>query len=448
MADEEKNPLEEFMRQFGMRPGPDGRFDLNELMGHLQGAMSQFTQHMRSFGAGEGAGDGLNWAFVKDIARKVTAASGADPSPSSSDAAEVRDTVGLADLWIDEQTSFARVQAPAAAWSRAEWVEGTIGTWQQLVDPVSSSLATAIADMLNRQGSGLEGMGQMLEPMMRMAASGMLSAQIGQALGQLATDVVSVSDIPFPLTTSPVVALLPTNVRRFADGLEQPIADVRLYLALREAARQRLFAHVAWLGPQMLALVEKYARDISIDADAIEEAMEAQLSGEMTPDALEALGNQVAGKLFQPALTDEQREVLDRLEVLVALVEGWVDDVVGQTTQRLLPQASALLETVRRRRASAGPAETALKSLLNLELRPRRVRDAANLWAALRTARGVEERDATWAHPDRLPTASDLADPLGFAEHRGATGEPDDLDAQLRALLDSEAERGEDPDAP
>ena len=442
MADDEQNPLEEFLRQFGLRPGPDGRFDLNDLMGHLQGAMGQFTRHMQQFGGGDG--DGLNWTFVKDIARKVTAAAGPDPSASATDQAEVRETVALADLWLDEQTAFSRVGAPAVSWSRAEWVEGTVDTWRQLVDPVSSSLASAITDMLNREGSGLDGMGAMIEPMMRMAATGMLSAQIGQALGQLATDVVSGSDIPFPLTRSPFVALLPTNVRRFADGLDQTLPDVRLYLALREAARQRLFAQVAWLGPQLLALVEKYARDISIDAAAIEEAMESQLSGEMTTDALQNLGNQVAGKLFQPALTDEQRDVLDRLETLVALVEGWVDDVVGQTTQRLMPHASALLETVRRRRASAGPAETALKSLLNLELRPRRVRDAANLWAALRSARGVDERDATWAHPDLLPTAADLADPLGFAEHGHQAAEPDDLDAQLAALLDAERERGDD----
>ena len=370
---EDQDPLEEFMRQFGIRPGQDGTFDMNELMGQLQQAMAQFSAQLRSHGSD---GEGLNWTFVKDIARKVTAASGPDPSPSSADAATVRDTVGLADLWLDEQTAFDRIGAPAAAWSRAEWVEATIGTWQQLVDPVSSALATAIAAMLNKQGQGLEAMGQMLEPMMRMAATGMLSAQIGQALGQLATDVVSVSDIPFPLTATPTVALLPTNIRRFADGLDQPLDDVRLYLALREAARQRLFAHVAWLGPQLLALVEKYARDVTIDADAIEQAMESQLTGEMTPDALQSLGNQVAGKLYRPALTEEQRDVLDHLETLVALVEGWVDDVVAQTTARMLPSAAALLETVRRRRASAGPAETALKALLNLELRPRRVRDA------------------------------------------------------------------------
>ena len=79
------------------------------------------------------------------------------------------------------------------------------------------------------------------------------------------------------MTKKPIVALLPDNVAKFGDGLEQSDADVRLYLALRETARQRLFASVGWLGPQLLALVEHYARGISIDAHAIEEALDCLL---------------------------------------------------------------------------------------------------------------------------------------------------------------------------
>lgn len=442
---DDENPLADFLRQFGIQPGADGSFDVNQLMARLQGVMAQFTAGMQAAGAGDGTA-GLNWDFVKDIARKVTAASGPDPAPGSSDQGSVRDTVALADLWLDQHTAFGRIAATPAAWSRAEWVEHTFATWRQLTDPVSTSLAGAIADLL-RQQAGDIGMAPMLEPMMRLAATGMLSSQIGQALGQLSTGVVSVSDLGFPLTQRPVVALLETNIARFADGLEQSVDDVRFYVALREAARQRLFAHVPWLGPQLLALVEHYARDIRVDAAAIEEAMESHLAGGLTPDSLERLGNTVAGKLFQPALTGEQKEVLERLETLVALVEGWVDDVVAQTTAQLMPQAAALAETVRRRRATAGPAETALKSLLNLELRPRRVRDAANLWAAVRTARGSEERDAVWAHPDLIPTGADLDDPLGFSGRGRTPTAPDDLDAQLAQLLDEEHRRGtEDTD--
>lgn len=444
-AEDQPNPMEEFLRQFGITPGPDGTFDLNQLMGPLHQAMQQFTRQMSA--AGSQGADGLNWTLIKDIARKVTAAAGPDPSPAASEAVAIRDTVGLAELWLDQHTAFGRTSASAATWSRAEWVEATIGTWEQLAGSVSNSLADAVGSLLRRAEPEAQAMVQMMEPMMRMAAAGMLSAQVGQGIGQLATDVLSGSDLGFPLTAKPVVALLPTNIAAFADGLDVPLADVRLYLALREAARQRLFANVAWLGPQMLALIEKYARGITIDPTAFEEAMEAQMQGGLTPEKMEEFGQQMAGRLFQPALSAEQVEVLSRLETLVANVEGWVDDVVSQTTSALMPKAESLLEMVRRRRASAGASETALKTLLNLELRPRRVRDAANVWAAVRSAKGVDERDAVWSHPDLVPTGADLDDPLGFAAHghvaAQATDELDDLDAALARLI--EEERGQGP---
>ncbi len=150
----------------------------------------------------------------------------------------------------------------------------------------------------------------------------------------------------------------------------------------------------------------------------------------------------MAGSLFAPQVTDEQREVLERLETLLALVEGWVDEVVAQVAGPRMPVADALTETLRRRRATGGPAESALKSLVGLELRPRRTRDAANLWAATRAARGAEARDAAWDHPDLLPTAADLADPLGFAAEGHSAAAPDDLDAELARLLDEEGRSG------
>ncbi|MCT7357114.1 zinc-dependent metalloprotease, partial [Streptomyces sp. 15-116A] len=68
-------------------------------------------------------------------------------------------------------------------------------------------------------------------------------------------------------------------------------------------------------------------------------------------------------------------------------------------------------------RASGGPAEQTFATLIGLELRPRRLRDASRLWASLTDARGVDGRDALWAHPDMLPNATDLDDPDGFV-HR------------------------------
>ncbi len=434
--DGEEEALLRFLAQFGISPGPDGRLDLEQLMGRMQGMMSAFTTQMASFGKSDPE-SGMNWGFTKDVVRRLTAAAGDDPRPTPAQAAAIRDAVGLADLWLDEEVGFPRLDSLAVAWSRADWVEHTYPTWQQLVRPVVSRLSLALRGLMDGPTEL-----KAAEPMLRMALSGMFAAQVGQSLGGLAGAVVSAGDVGLPLTAQPRVALLPTNIDAFAEGLEADESDILLFLAVREAARQRLFGAVGWLGPQLLALVEHYARDITIDRDALEQAIETQLGSAMTAGELEDAGSALAGSLFAPQVTTEQREVLQRLETLLALVEGWVDEVVAQVAGQRMPAAAALTETLRRRRAAGGPAEAALKSLVGLELRPRRTRDAANLWAATRATRGSEARDAAWDHPDLLPTAADLDDPLGFAQHGPAPAAPDDLDAELARLLNEENGRG------
>jgi putative hydrolase len=201
------------------------------------------------------------------------------------------------------------------------------------------------------------------------------------------------------------------------EGIGVSADDVRLYLALRESAHQRLFAHVAWLRPRLVGAIEEYAGSIRVDSSRLGEAMDGvDLSN---PEALQQL---MASGLLQPADTDEQRAALARLETLLALVEGWVDDVVDIAIANRMPSAMALRETMRRRRAAGGPAEKMFSTLVGMELRPRSLREAATLFAAVRSMGSLDDRDALWGHPDLLPGADDLKDPLGFIER---SNEPD-----------------------
>lgn len=432
----EENPLSQFLSQFGITPGSDGTFDMNNLMASLEQAMSQISRHMAS--STNTDSDGLNWTATRDIARKVCAASGADPSPDASDIGQAQDAVALADLWLDQHTTFDRLTSLATAWSRAEWIENTFDVWQQLTSPIAASLASALPSLLDRSQDDELGLQAMMEPLMKTAASGMFAGKIGSSIAALAAQAVTACDLSLPLTKIPVVALLPAKLSEFGDGLEMPLSDVRLYMAVRETARQRLFASVGWLGPQLVALIQHYARGVRIDPSALEEGLEMHVNGALDSSEIEKITSTVADKLFEPVRTPEQEEILERIETLIALVEGWVDDVSITATAAYMPQAPALLESVRRRRASNNPVDQALKSLLNLELRPRRVRDAHNLWAAIRTQRGADERDAVWSHPDLIPTAHDLDDPLGFVERDMHSSDTTDLDAELAKLLDEE----------
>lgn len=451
-GDQPQNPFEALFQGLGL--GGSGQPDLNAMMGQLGQMMSQFGLGGLFTPGGSGT-QGPSWEPIRDLARRVVAARGSDPTPSSVHLQELSDSVRLAETWLDEATDFPSTGGTVAVWSRAEWVENTMPTWRRLVEPVADAMTDAMANSMTlpdeAEAAGLAGLDAMLRPMLKSSGSMIFGQQAGQAIGTLATRVLSATETGLPLTGERErhIALVPTNVAAFAEGLDQSTDDVRLYLCLRECARQRLFAAAPWLGPQVLALVEQYARGISIDLSSLEEAMGSMDITSLNPESMLEMSEKLQGSLFEPKKTPAQKEVLERLETLLALVEGWVDEVVSQATQRWMPSAVPLAETMRRRRATDGPTEATFFALVGLELRPRRLRDAANLWAAIRDARGAEGRDALWNHPDILPTSADLDDPMGFVSDAstadpkdGAGSAQSDLDRELEALLQrAEAER-------
>ena len=389
------------------------------------GDPQQFADALRQFAdLMSWQGGPVNWDLAKNVARHAVAAEG-DPSVLDVDRQKVVDALRLADLWLDETTSFSTGVRVAQAWSRSEWVEATLPVWSKLCDPIADRAVDAMGGMLAEDPSelgsglppelgeafkaisgGLPGLGGM----MRRIGGMMVGSQTGQAVGALAREVVSSTDVGLPLGPEGTAALLPAGVAAFGDGLSVDPDQVRLYLALREAAHHRLFAHVPWLRAHLLRAVEDYARGITMDAAQLRNAMP-----QIDPSNPEAIQEALAGaSLFQPEDTPQQKAALTRLETALALVEGWVDTVVDTAARDRLPQAGALAEAVRRRRATGGPAEHTFATLVGLELRPRRSREAAAIWRGLTEARGVEGRDAVWAHPDLLPTAEDFDDPDGF----------------------------------
>lgn len=402
----------------GAAGAPGGQVpDLGALFGQMQQMFSGATS------------DGsVNFGTAKDVARQVIAARGPDPAPHSGQVGAVADATRLAESWLDRVTEVPVAATSAVAWSRAEWVEGTSSSWHRLVEPIADNVVGAMSKAIPEEARALAGP---LLGMLNQAGSAMFAQQIGQALAELATEVVSSTDIGLPMGPARTVAVLPHNVARLGEGLEVSSADVLLYVVLREAAHHRLFAHATWLEQALVGAIDEFGSGTRIDVDAIESQVR-----ELDPTRPEAIAEALQGGLFEPQRTPEQQQALERLETLLAFVEGWVDEVVSQAAADM-PSAPALSEAMRRRRATGGPAEQTFASLVGLELRPRRLRDAANLWAAVRDRQGPAARDALWTHPDLMPTRADLDDPLGFAA--GETSSTvDDFDAELDQLLSSE----------
>src|SRR5690242_9289208 len=368
-------------------------------------------------------GGPVNWDLAKNVARHAIVAAG-DPSVLDAQRRDITEAVRLADLWLDEATSFPSGIRKIEAWSRSEWLEATFPVWAKLFDPIAAKGVEAMSGMFNtdlsqlgddvpeemRQALGALGGPGGLGPMMRQMGGAMIGSQTGTAVGELAREVIGSADVGLPLGPEGTAALLPAGVADFSQGLSVDAGEVRLFLALREAAHQRLFAHVPWLRAHLLGAVEQYASGITVDMARLQEA-----SQEIDITNPEALRDALQGEgLFRPEDTPAQKAALSRLETALALVEGWVATVVSAVARERLTHADALAEAIRRRRATGGPAERTFATLVGLELRPRRLREAAAIWQGLTEARGTDGRDALWAHPDLLPAADDLENPDTF----------------------------------
>jgi len=410
----------------GPADGPPGPFG-------AMGDPQQFADALRQFADMlSWRGGPVNWDLAKNVARHAIVAAG-DPSVLDAQRREITEAVRLADLWLDEAAAFPSGVRKIEAWSRSEWLEATFPVWAKFCDPIAAKGVEAMSGMFNadpaqlgedvpeelRQalgafGGGAGGLGGLggLAAMMRQIGGAMIGSQTGTAVGELAREVIGSSDIGLPLGAEGTAALLPAGVAEFGQGLSVDAGEVRLFLALREAAHQRLFAHVPWLRAYLLGAVEQYASGITVDVARLQEAMpEVDITN---PEALrEALSGE---GLFRPEDTPAQKAALSRLETALALVEGWVATVVAAAAQERLTHAAALAEAIRRRRATGGPAERTFATLVGLELRPRRLREATTIWQGLTEARGIEGRDALWAHPDLLPVADDLENPDAFVQ--------------------------------
>jgi putative hydrolase len=371
--------------------------------------LHQFADMLSNQPGGSGP---LNWDLAKDIARHQIAEKG-DPSILDAQRRAVVEALRLADLWLDEVTTLPAGIRNPQAWSRSEWIEHTLPVWTKVCDPMAARMVESMGSAMPEE---MQAMAGPLLGMLQQMGGAMVGGQAGQALGALALEVVGSSDIGLPLAPPGVGALLPSGVKAFGEGLEVDEDEVRLYLALREAAHQRLFEHVPWVRPQLLRAVEDYASGITVDLSKIEDAVSGiDLNN---PEALQqALGGELS---LTPEETPQQKAALTRLETMLALVEGWVDTVVNAAAKDRLPSSVKLAEAVRRRRATGGPAERTFATLVGLELRPRRLREAATLWTSLGEARGNDGRDDVWAHPDLMPTHEDLDDPIGFVEGKSA----------------------------
>ena len=435
------------MTPFGFTPGnsedSNEPVDFAAMMQQMQQQIQEQFSKLGINGPGfTGSTEALPKNIVRDTAKKFATSQGSAPI-GANDVSDIEQAFSIAELWLNEATFFP--QSPNngnVALARTDWVDTTLAGWQTSVEPLALGLSSAIGELLNQASFG-EGeaaetpVGEqpqmqipvgMISALLNSFIGSLIATQLGQAIGGLAGKVTGAHDVGLPLLENAYPTLVPQNIKEWATDLDIPMDEVRIFHALRESAIARLFAHNPWLVSYIRAAITDYGKGINIDMDAIQEqAQRAFESGNgFDPSNPESFTIALNDGIFTPQESPAQRAALTKLETVLALIDGWSEEVVALAAGDRLPNISALQETLRRRRATSAPAQQLFSSMLGLQVSPRLTREATAFWKQIREIKDVEARDRVWS--GILPTADDLLTPQEFIKSLEI---PDDLSGLL-----------------
>jgi putative hydrolase len=375
-------------------------------------------------------GSGVNWEAAATKAKDLAKVGALLPDEKSKQ--RLNDAFAMAQLWLSEVTQISDPATEAKLLSRVLWVEDALPLFKLLAEPVADRMNRSLGEAIQTQlpeevSEALKGAGDI----MRSAGAMMFAMQLGQALGQLSKEAITGTEIGLPIYVEQRPAFVLQNLNEFVKTLElgNEQDQAYIYMALRELAHIKLFKHSKWLREKIVAQIREYAAGISFDTSAMEE-----ISEDFDPQNPTAFQQALETGAFLAERSESQLAALESIETNLALIEGWVDAVTSEAAKRL-PKNEAIREAVRRRRATGGPAEQTFQSLVGLELRPKRLREASNLWKLLGEAVGAEKRDALGDHADWLPTAQDIDNPEKFVAKVRLSGPTDAMDQALRDLL-------------
>lgn len=409
----------------------NGLPDFNELFAQLSNfGLNPQTLFAAANSAGS-VGPLISPDVLRDVARKFVSSQGDRPI-GSQDVTDSQVALDIANTWLDDATNFPAIsRSNLPAWSRRDWLDSSVANWAKMIEPLADGMANALTNVLkqNPLEPDMEQGLAAVAPIMRAFMGSLIANQLGTSVGQLAVSITGANDVAIPLFGSSEARLLPENVTKWAQGLDIPIDEVRIFLAVREAAASRLFSHAPWLSTYIQDAITAYGAGIKIDIDSIQEQAERALeTGELDINNPESISVAISAGLFKPEQSPSQDAALEKLEMILALIEGWIDYVSTKAVGDRLPSCPALSETLRRGRATKSPTQQLFATLLGLEVSPRKMRECSLFWFEVESEIGLAGRDQRWEDPALLPKSQDLADVSKFLN---STIVPDDLSGLL-----------------
>ena len=337
----------------------------------------------------------IDWIITERIARFV-AGQGPDLGPGEDLAALSRE----AEARVSAYTGLtpARPLPPPEGIERAEWVATNLGTMRLLLDPV-----------LQRAGNRLGP----LKPAMQIGAGVALSLELGVVVGYLGQRVLGQYELVLldeALDDHPprLLFVLP-NLSQAVENFGADQREFVTWVALHEVTHAVQFSSVTWLQPYIAGQVGKLLESAELRMDT-----RRSLRVPSRAEIARIAGALRRGDLISLLASGAERETFDRMQAVMAVIEGHAEHVMDAVAPDLLPSLPRLREALNRRRRSQSTLNRIFARLLGLEMKMRQYEQGKRFCDAVVDRGGVAALHRVFSGPEALPTLGELEDPAAW----------------------------------
>ncbi|HEY5190024.1 MAG TPA: zinc-dependent metalloprotease [Solirubrobacteraceae bacterium] len=346
----------------------------------------------------------IDWILAERIAGAV-AGRGNGASPKS-------DLTALAiesELRVTRYTGLQPVRPlpPPEGIERREWIATNIKAMRQLLDPV-----------LDRAAGGLKGP---LKPAAQLTLGFVVTTEVAVVLGYLAQRVLGQYELVLldesAEASPPRLLFVLPNLGQAVEAFGAEEDEFMTWVTLHEVTHAVQFSGVPWLQGHVAGLV----RELLGKAE-LRMSQERKLR---LPDRQEV--RRVANALRQGDFvsiftSSHEREILDRVQAVMAVIEGHAEHVMDAVAPDLLPSLPKLREALDRRRKAQSGLSRLLGKLLGLELKMRQYEQGKYFCDVVVERGGTTALHHVFSDPEALPTLEELRDPPAWLRRVGLGG--------------------------
>ena len=342
----------------------------------------------------------IEWSVARQIAR--FAAGAGDSLPLHADLPKF---VAEAEPHLRRYTGLepAAPIPPPEAVGRPDWAEINV-----------DSMATLLGPVADRLGDRFEGAGPLAGPL-RMAAGGVVAAEVGLVLGYMSQRVLGQYELSLVQPDAPPRLLfVAPNIAGAIRNLDIDRDSFVGWIVLHELTHVFQFSGVPWLRDHLGSLLREYLATVEV---RVERPGKGGLPA--LPDLPKLVESFREGGLIALVQSREQRELMDRLQSVMCVVEGYSEHVMDAVGEDVLPQYAGLREAMSRRRQNRSAPERILQRLLGLDMKMRQYELGKQFCDAVAERHGIATLNRVWDRPEAVPSAAELSDPDAWAARVG-----------------------------